>query len=75
MKTLFCTANDSTAESVNSHKVLEFTVTDAKRANLTLSPPQPLAQLTVIAESHEAVTKAKGGEKDKHNFLYSTVQT
>ena len=72
---MFCTASDSTAESVNTHDVLEFTVTNAMLANLTLSPPQALTQLTEVAEPPKAVTKTKGrGKKDNNNFLYSTLQ-
>ena len=62
---LFCTANDSMAGSVNSHDELEFTVTDDMLANLTLSPPQTLTHLTVVAEPPKAVKKAKGEEKTK----------
>ena len=73
---MFCTASDSTAESVNSHDVLEFTVTDAMPATLTLSPPQALTQLTEVAEPPKVVTKTKGrGKKDNNNFLCSTLQT
>ena len=64
METLFCTASDSMAESVNSHDKLEFTVTDDMLANLTLSPPQTLTQLTVVAKPPKAVTKAKGRGKN-----------
>ena len=56
------------AESVNSHDELEFTVTDDMLANLSLSPPQTLTQLTVVAEPPKAVTKAKGRGKNKKQF-------
>ena len=60
VETLFCTASDSMAESVNSRDELEFTVTDAMLANLTLSPPQTLTQLTVVVEHPKHVTKGRG---------------
>ena len=65
VETLFCTANDSMAGSVNSHDELEFTVTDDMLANLTLSPPQKLTQLTVVAEPPKTVKKGKRREKTK----------
>ena len=70
METLFCTANDSMAGTVNSHDELEFTVTDDMLANLTLSPPQTLTQLTMVAEPPKAVTKAKGVEKTKTIYVF-----
>ena len=57
------------AESVKSHDELEFTVTDAMLANLTLSPPQTLTQLTVVAGPSKPVTKAKGRVKKTKTTL------
>ena len=69
METLFCTANDSMAKKLSSHDELEFTVTDAMLANLTLSPPQTSTQLTVVAEPPKPFTKAKGRGKKKKKTL------
>ena len=66
---MFSTASDSTTERVNNHDVLEFTVTDAMHANLTLSPPQALTQLTEVAEPPKVVAKTKGrGKKTTTTF-------
>ena len=45
--------------TVKSHDELELTVTDVMFANLTLSPPQTLTQLSVVADPPKHVTKAK----------------
>ena len=62
VETLFYTASDSMVNSdlmVKRHDELELTVTDVMFANLTLSPPQTLTQLSVVADPPKHVTKAK----------------
>ena len=59
--TQFCTASNSTAESLTINDELEFTVSDAMFANLTLSPTQTSTQLNVVAEPPKL--KKKGREK------------
>ena len=65
VETLFCTASDSMAEKFNSHDELEFTVTDAMLAHLTLSPPQTSTQLTVVSEPPKPVTLTVVAEPPK----------